>query len=67
VAGLSEIAADLHGFGPFVGRAWELRDTVSAYDAWYVALAEALDAPLATLDIRLAQSSGPRCTFLLPQ
>ncbi len=59
VAGLSEIASELHGFEPFAVRAWELRDTVSAYDAWYVALAEALDAPLATLDVRLAQAPGP--------
>jgi predicted nucleic acid-binding protein len=40
------------------GRAWQLRDTVSAYDAAYVALAEALDCPLVTRDARLARSSG---------
>ena len=39
-------------------RAWELRDTVSAYDAAYVALAEALDCPLVTRDARLSRSSG---------
>jgi predicted nucleic acid-binding protein len=31
-----------------------------------VALAEALDVPLATLDRRLATASGPRCGFVLP-
>ena len=35
-------------------RVWQLRENVSAYDATYVALAEALDAPLLTCDQRLA-------------
>lgn len=39
-------------------RAFQLRDNVSAYDAAYVALAEALDCPLLTRDARLARSSG---------
>ena len=47
-------------------RAWQLRDSVTYYDATYVALAELLDAPLVTLDRRLAQAPGPRCTFLTP-
>lgn len=66
MVGLAEIASELHEFEPFAARAWDLRETVSTYDAWYVALAEAKDAPLATLDVRLAQAPGPRCTFLLP-
>src|SRR3954471_6622093 len=41
-------------------RIWELRDTITAYDAAYVALAEALDAPLLTRDRRLAVASGHR-------
>jgi predicted nucleic acid-binding protein len=41
-------------------RIWELRDVVTAYDAAYVALAEALDAPLLTRDRRLAAASGHR-------
>lgn len=41
-------------------RAWELRDNLSAYDAMYVALAEALDAPLLTRDQRLASAPGHR-------
>lgn len=53
-------------FEPFADRVWELRRTVSSYDAWYVAVAEAADLPLATLDRRLARSSGPACEFLLP-
>lgn len=43
---------------PFVWRMWELKENVSAYDAAYVALAEALDAPLVTTDRRLAQASA---------
>jgi len=38
----------------------ELRENLSAYDAAYVALAEALDAPLLTLDERLARAPGVR-------
>lgn len=47
-------------------RIWELRHTVTPYDAWYVAVAELLDAPLATLDARLARAPGPRCRMLTP-
>lgn len=41
-------------------RMFDLRDNVSAYDAAYVTLAEALDCPLLTRDRRLARSSGHR-------
>jgi len=39
-------------------RIWELRENLTAYDAAYVALAEALEAPLLTRDKRLAGSPG---------
>lgn len=42
-------------------RMWELRDNVTAYDASYVALAEALGCPLLTADARLAAAPGVRC------
>ena len=41
-------------------RIWELRNNFTAYDAAYVALAEALDAPLLTRDKRLAGAAGHR-------
>lgn len=44
-------------------RMWELRDNLTAYDASFVALAEALDAPLVTTDARLATSPGHRATI----
>ena len=44
------------------GRAWALRDSVTAYDAAYLALAEALDVPLVTVDARLGRSHGSRAT-----
>lgn len=46
---------------PLLGRCWELRENLTAYDAAYVALAEALQADLLTGDARLARASGPRC------
>jgi len=44
-------------------RIWELRDNVTAYDATYVALAEALGCDLVTADARLAQAPGPTCSI----
>jgi predicted nucleic acid-binding protein len=46
-------------------RVWALRDGLTAYDAAYVALAEALDAPLVTRDARLARSGGHQATIEL--
>ena len=47
-------------------RAWELRATVSSYDAWYVGVAEMFGLPLCTLDLRLTRAPGPTCAFLTP-
>ena len=63
---LSDLGIELYGFEPFADRVWELRSTVTAYDAWCVALAEALGVPLVTLDRRLARAKGPRSAFLQP-
>lgn len=48
---------------PLLERMWELRNNVTAYDAAYIALAERLEAVLVTCDTRLANASGPTCTF----
>jgi predicted nucleic acid-binding protein len=63
---LAELVAVRYPHGPFLPRIWELRDTVSAYDAAYVALAEALDAPLLTTDGRLAGAPGVRARIISP-
>jgi len=45
---------------PLLPAIWRLRHNLTAYDAAYVALAEALDAPLLTLDSRIAAAPGHR-------
>ena len=57
---------ELFPFDPFADRIWELRHTVTSYDAWYVAVAEVLGLPLATLDGRLSRVKGFTCKFLTP-
>jgi predicted nucleic acid-binding protein len=51
--------------GGLLGRVWELRENFGAYDATYVALAEALDCPLLTADGRLSRTPGLRCAVTL--
>jgi predicted nucleic acid-binding protein len=50
---------------PLLDRVWELRHNVSAYDAGYIALAEALPCALVTADARLGRAGGPRCSITL--
>jgi predicted nucleic acid-binding protein len=47
-------------------RAWELRGSLTIYDASYVALAELLNGSVVTVDGRLAGANGPRCPVLTP-
>lgn len=65
-ADLMVLRTDLYPYEPFAERVWALRETVTAYDAWYVALAESLDVVLVTLDTRLSTAPGPTCGFLTP-
>lgn len=55
---LADLRLTRHPHRPFLARIWELRHNVTAYDAAYVALAEALGAPLLTCDAPLARSAG---------
>ena len=58
VADLDDLPVIRHPHGELVERIWQLRADVTAYDAAYLALAEALDAPLVTQDARLARAAG---------
>jgi predicted nucleic acid-binding protein len=64
-ADLLDLRVELFPYPPFASRIWALRQNVTCYDAWYVAIAETLGAPLATLDARLAKAPGPRCRFMV--
>jgi len=61
VEDLRDWPAERFGHRLLLSRAWELRDRVRSWDALYVALAEALDATLITLDERLGRVSGIGC------
>jgi predicted nucleic acid-binding protein len=63
---LLALRCELFSYELLADRVWELRANVRAYDACYVALAEALDCELATLDHALSRAPGPDCQFLLP-
>lgn len=64
---LMQLNLELFSFDPFAERIWELRHTVTSYDAWYVAVAEALRLRLATLDRKLSKASGIACELLTPR
>jgi predicted nucleic acid-binding protein len=49
------------GHQPLLARVWELRGSLRTWDAFYVALAEVMQATLLTSDSRLARAPGPRC------
>ncbi len=55
---LSDLQIERYPHRLFLGRIWALRSNVTPYDAAYLALAEALDAPLLTTDARLAHVPG---------
>lgn len=61
IADLRDWPGERIGHRWLIDRAWELRDSVRGWDAFYVVLAEAFDATLLTLDGRLARAPGIRC------
>jgi predicted nucleic acid-binding protein len=60
LADLVDLDLHRHVHLDLLTRAWKLRENVTAYDAVYLALAEALDAPVITCDAPLAKTPGHR-------
>jgi predicted nucleic acid-binding protein len=60
LADLADLDLHRHAHFDLLRRAWRLRDNVTAYDAMYIALAEALDATVVTCDAPLATAPGHR-------
>jgi predicted nucleic acid-binding protein len=58
IAGLRDLDLERHPHEPLLDRVWLLRENLTAYDAVYVALAEALEATLLTCDKRIAGVPG---------
>jgi len=54
----AQMPLERHPHWPFLHRIWELRRNLTAYDAAYVALSEALGVPLLTCDRALASAPG---------
>jgi predicted nucleic acid-binding protein len=62
---LANLPIERHEHQALVPRIWQLRDSLSAYDGAYVALAEALAAPLLTCDAKLSGAHGHRARIEL--
>ena len=60
IADLTDLDLHRHAHLDLLGRAWRLRDSVTTHDAMYVALAEAMEAPLVTCDGPLGRALGHR-------
>ncbi len=60
LADLRDLRLTRHAHDGLLARIWQLRANVTAYDAAYLALAEALDAPLVTRDAALSGVPGVR-------
>jgi len=52
---------------PLLPRIWDLRRNLTSYDAAYVALAEALQAPLLTFDRKIPAAPGHHATVVVPE
>jgi predicted nucleic acid-binding protein len=60
IADLIDLDLHRHVHVDLLDRAWRLRDNITAYDAIYVALAEAIPATIVTCDKPLAKAAGHR-------
>jgi predicted nucleic acid-binding protein len=63
IADLVDLDLHRHAHLDLLARAWKLRENVTAYDAMYLALAEALDATVVTCDRPLAKAPGHNVTI----
>jgi predicted nucleic acid-binding protein len=61
--GLATLPVDRYPHTPLLGRMWELRHSFTAYDAAYIALAEATDADLYTCDAKLRRGHRARVIY----
>ncbi len=64
LAGLATLPAERYSHIPLLGRIWELRHNFTAYDAAYIALAEATNSVLYTSDKKLSKGHGARVVLL---
>jgi predicted nucleic acid-binding protein len=60
LTGLAALPAERYAHTPLAGRIWELRHNFTAYDAVYIALAEATDSVLYTCDAKLCKGHRAR-------
>lgn len=60
IADLTDLDLHRHAHLDLLGRGWKLRDNITVYDAMYVVLGEALEAPIVTCDSPLAKAPGHR-------
>jgi predicted nucleic acid-binding protein len=63
---LALLTVEYWPYDAVAARCWELRHNLTIYDAAFVAMAEATDSPLYTLDMRLVAATGPNCEFITP-
>lgn len=63
VEDLRDWPGERFGHQPLLERVWELRGSLRTWDAFYVALAEVMQATLVTSDSRLARAPGARCVI----
>jgi len=66
ISDFQDLAVVRYPATPLLERIWQLRATLTVYDAAYIALSEVLDAPLVTTDARLARSHGHRADIVSP-
>lgn len=64
---LAQLTLQSVPFSTIHDRVWQLRDTLTAYDAAYAAAAESFEAPLLSSDTALANHPGLRCEVVDPR